>query len=405
MLKITLYKRDIGLLFYIFMLLPFIFPTGARQFYGLGGLLNLWQTVAEIIIILIYVFKMGVYLKQSKFVLAPLVFSIILVGTTIAKQGDNQRSVEYALEFITVFLIADICIKEYGKRFLYVLSVIACIIAFINAIMLIIDPEYFGTEGTYRRYCFISNDNSLTPFLLPGMIIALMAIELHNPNHKRLWNIIVCALFSSSIYLTWTGTGVVLFTFIFAVFLLKRIGIWKLFDIKNTIILSIVSVFLFTQFQVQNYFSVLFGIVQKDITFSNRTVLWGLALEKIKDSIILGYGMTESDLMFSLGSLRDFTAHNQYLQILLWGGIVLLFSYLCIIYVAYRPSNINKIDNSNIRLLALLGIFGLMYYYVFEVHNTAPMAWIMFSIVANYKSLCNNVCEIDSIELLNGEYV
>lgn len=375
---------------YILLLLPFIFPMGVQQLYTVLGTINnalkLLVTFIIIAFYLINIFKKNI--NMSRPTSAAIIFSMLLVVITLYYENDVVRSVSYSASFVAVFMWSDLFFHRHGIKALISLTKITIAFAVINAIMLIVSPEFFGTVGTYRRYCFISNDNSLLPFLLSGMILSFILVELKRDVKKTKLIVMLSIIFGSSIYITWTGTGVILFSFIFLMIFLKKTKIWKLLNAKTIIVVSVASVVLFARFQLQNFFGQLFSAVQKDVTFSGRINLWLMALEKLKDRWMLGFGMPESDLLFTTNNVRDFTSHNMYLQIMLWGGVVLLVSYLIIIVVSYHELYCNRKQiPTNILLYSNLGLFGMLYYYVFEVHNNAPLFWILLVVVYHIPQL------------------
>ena len=91
--------------------------------------------------------------------------------------------------------------------------------------------------------------------------------------------------------------------------------------------------------------------MHKDITFTNRTILWDNALDLIKNNLLFGLGNPKSNgvegwLTMSYWSDMDmklidtyFIAHNQFLEILINGGLISFIPFLiAMIYVVKRVS-------------------------------------------------------------------
>lgn len=381
--RIFISKRSVARVMFLVLLLPFIFPVGVQHLYSLNSIIFRSTMLSSVIIICIYIYIIICrYSKINRLIFSVLLFSILLVVITTVKEGAMQRSVQYGLQITAIFMWADVFFQKFGQSGLRSLVRLMAIFAIVNTAMLLISPEYFGAEVSYRRYCFISNDNSLLPFLLPAMIMALIYIENFYLDKRKFMTYIIFAVFSSSIYLTWTGTGVVLFTFTLLIIIFEKTGIWRAFNARRVIFISVVSVILFVRYQIQDKFLQFFTAVQKDTTFSGRIIIWGMAFDKLKDNLLTGFGMPLSDLMFNIQSTREFTSHNQFLQIMLWGGVILLGAYILIILTSYRNMYHfkNKVNGAT-QMLCNIGLFGMLYYFVFEVHENTPLFWVLLVLV------------------------
>ena len=71
-------------------------------------------------------------------------------------------------------------------------------------------------------------------------------------------------------------------------------------------------------------------VLQKNMTFSGRTVIWMYSLYMISNSFISGYGWVDKD--WALENIHGVITHNIELQILLQGELFLglYFSFYCI---------------------------------------------------------------------------
>ena len=81
-------------------------------------------------------------------------------------------------------------------------------------------------------------------------------------------------------------------------------------------------------------------VLQKNMTFSGRTVIWMYSLYMISNSFISGYGWVDKD--WALENIHGVITHNIELQILLQGGIILGIIFLFLLYTAIRKQK-NKI--------------------------------------------------------------
>ena len=77
-------------------------------------------------------------------------------------------------------------------------------------------------------------------------------------------------------------------------------------------------------------------ILGKNLTFTHRTLVWENAIELIKKSPLLGYGLQSPD--WFKYNLIYLTPHNMILLILIYGGFALLLSFIFIMISVIRKS-------------------------------------------------------------------
>ena len=136
------------------------------------------------------------------------------------------------------------------------------------------------------------------------------------------------------------------------------------------------------------------GIFDKDMTFTNRSEVWQQAILLIIQKPLFGWGVTDSETATGLlGSLTFVNAHNQVLNCLWQGGIILFAIFLCIILCTAR--NINLIINSKYKLLFQAIMVGLMVDMMLEVILGTSATWVCFLLLNNvycfskkHKELC-----------------
>lgn len=77
-------------------------------------------------------------------------------------------------------------------------------------------------------------------------------------------------------------------------------------------------------------------VLDKDITFTNRTEMWDSALRIITHSPIWGYGYPEANWYTSNMSSFAIGPHNMILAVLIYGGIIALTMYIALYIMALR---------------------------------------------------------------------
>lgn len=116
------------------------------------------------------------------------------------------------------------------------------------------------------------------------------------------------------------------------------------------------------------------GIFHKDMTFSNRSQVWQQVVLLIAQKPFFGWGIVDSDTATGLlGSLTYVNAHNQFLNCLWQGGIVLICILGGIILCTAR--NINAIASDRYKLVFECVLVGLMIDMMFEVIMGTTATW------------------------------
>lgn len=116
------------------------------------------------------------------------------------------------------------------------------------------------------------------------------------------------------------------------------------------------------------------GIFHKDMTFSNRSQVWQQVILLIAQKPFWGWGIVDDKAATRLlGSLTYVNAHNQFLNCLWQGGIVLICILGGIILCTAR--NINAIASDRYKLVFECVLVGLMIDMMFEVIMGTTATW------------------------------
>ena len=117
------------------------------------------------------------------------------------------------------------------------------------------------------------------------------------------------------------------------------------------------------------------GIFNKDMTFSNRSQVWLQAVLLIIQKPLFGWGVTDSENATELlGSLTFVNAHNQILNCLWQGGIILFIVFLFIMLCTAK--NINLISSGKYKIVFQSIMVGLMVDMMFEVILGTNATWV-----------------------------
>jgi len=150
------------------------------------------------------------------------------------------------------------------------------------------------------------------------------------------------------------SAGALLSEFLFILYYIfiynMKLEIPTMFYFTSVIVLFIAIVF----FRVQNIFEFLIvDILHKDLTLSDRTLIWDKAIKIVRQNKIFGIGIKNSTTM--VNSITAFHSHSDFLNILLQAGVVGLGMYLLIIFKTF--SKLGRYKKERISQLIAFTLF------------------------------------------------
>jgi len=296
-------------------------------------------------------------LRKKK--LAPVAVPIILlelwvIFTTLINHGHVSYVIINFVATMALIIIID-CFSDdmpdliSGMLFVFELMLY---ISFLSVLRYYPEGMYNMTTTTSSQYYFLGNRNAIIFYALPAFFLTI--------SHARIsGNWIRAAVLIAVIYIqiiiVWSATSVivlVLFGLLFFVGkkeLISKISLTTLFIIISILSLIVVSVGLLDRIPaISNFISHYLG---KSATMSGRTYIWSLSLSLIKKHLLFGLGAGSHVLYHS----RYYTGHNQYLNLMLEGGIpqLLLFVTL-IIYITNHMWRTRGANSSTYQLLFVI---------------------------------------------------
>ena len=133
-------------------------------------------------------------------------------------------------------------------------------------------------------------------------------------------------------------------------------------------------------------------VFKKDITFTGRNIIWANSLLYISQKPVLGWGvLSTSQITSMLGSVASTSAHNQFLNTLLQGGL-LLFAILLLLLTTIIKK-IDAVQNNNDRTFLIMALLSVLVVMMFESclnENPAWAALLMIYLLAENSSISLN---------------
>lgn len=361
MLKIK--KETINVVLNIILILFICRFFSFEIFYLYPTINNIYTLISKFIFIVL----LGIVLLKKNFTkeeigYVALIFSYFLILTliTIFNNADTRRLVMQIYPILgTLFLFnlnknkLVILVKSYTLLFF--------ILVLINFMDMVLNKDLSSEYST--NYFLLGGKNGLAVIFSVGMGFIKYTRELCKNFFWKVADRIYFLLILISAILTKSGTTIISIGILFFIYnskFLKR----KITPIKFIVCYSLFWLGI-VFFNIQYYFRyIIVDLLHKDITFTHRTLIWHIVLEKIKNKLYFGYGIPESHSIFKViypfgnGTRTGiFSAHNQILQDLYEGGIV-LFALFCLIYIISTISRTkNKLEKEKYIFFSIIIIF------------------------------------------------
>lgn len=327
--------------------------------------------------------------KISRITIYVLILQIWTFIVTHINGGHALNWVQALLAIVNIPLLFDIFSDRMDKMLKY-LVIYSKIIVYGNALSMLIfrnglktliNPPYAPTP-----MWLIGVSNSFVFWLYPCMVFLIVDYYV-NHNKKTL---IAIGLAGFMNVLSDSTTGLV-----GALVLLATLFIPKLKAILTPIRIGIGGVVLFVLIIIIGNSSflepIIVGLLGKDMTFSNRLIIWQNAIEAIILNPIMGYGlMGTSAATMILGRLPNglisgtaMHCHSEYLQIAFKFGLVgvgyfALLIVISLIRCTRRKSDVSLTLGVGLAIVMIMGITEVFAYPLFYMLFVAAFSYDKF---------------------------
>jgi O-antigen ligase len=151
--------------------------------------------------------------------------------------------------------------------------------------------------------------------------------------------------------------------------------------------ISLLATLLVVVLRLQNLFAwFIEGVLNKNLTLTERTVIWDGALELIKEKPFFGYGMQPGgNIVPFAGSLWQ--THNQWLQLLVDGGAITLISFVVVLLIVSISSNKYATSKSYLITISVFAAFTIMS--TAEIYSYMPYFFILIFTIRHLSDIDN----------------
>lgn len=383
---------------------------------GLDGGYIAWQYYSFLLLVpgIFYTLKRGVYLHNLLF---PIILLSILVIIRSQSILNNYIVATAGLILMMGFFVAGTIIKEFGCKINLNLFFIS--LFFINF--------YYGIKN-FSKDILIGEDRlwRSLPWHNPSGLISIITLFyflsiISSKEKGRLLYLPLAGISLSTLYLSGSRGSILITVFLLVILLIQKIKDKEAFKRYNLItfllifIISIIGIFGINAVkgeystQGSSYNGLGDTEVKRDIfnrsqpalgNFSERVKYWRTGLKIFLDRPILGTGIGTWNsvqwLYRSHNETLSTAAHNDYIQLLSEGGLVLSIPIFLLIFL-YLTS-LRRNDKIKFEL-KLLGIGFILHSFI-DFNTRYPINWSIFMLILGY-SLKNNF----KINVLKEKYL
>lgn len=328
-------------------------------------------------------------LKNSKLILLFGAYYWVLLLSTFINSGNIEEVIKEILTTLLVVLWVHNASEKNPKSCVNQLMIVFSVLIFANLLTVIFFPTglYKSADAVVSaRYGWLLGHQSLfSMYAAPAICIS----ALYWNNHRNLRSFLYLLLVVVACVIQITILGSANNLMCIAIIAVGIIGMcvlkMKKFDFKLVyvgvaILVLVISVFQATEFMkpfVTKY-------LHRDMTFTQRTFIWERALAQSQEHWLIGAGVQTGDtLAFQLEATH---AHNQYLQCLYLGGIILLVIFLMILIKSFE--NLEDYAHTFAGKVMISAVTALMVQMIFEVYFHHTMGKVLIVLSFYFGQLC-----------------
>lgn len=329
-------KLDKNKVWLFFLLFPFLCPRGFFEIYPIyKTMMTLWLLFTMVGMIFIYVYRLA---KKKVIMDIRLIYILLYFGILIIETLIIQKSIGEGLQkmFVTpaLFMFMIVSFDKFGEKIIDVMSDILLI-------NLLLFCSFFNPINFQRMFdvpeqiCFLGHIQVSTEMALLCLGLAVIII---NKSRKKARLMMFLAIVT--MFLATTDAGLVILAFLSMMYILYILGLKKrVVNLSQQKIFIAGTVLEGIMLLVVLYFRIDFGA---------RYFVYLDGISKLNGHMVSGYGAYGVLIKTFWHDWENSNgmnyAHNEVLQLLLDGGIILLVAYIamCIVLLRNRQQGVTK---------------------------------------------------------------
>lgn len=365
------------------ILIPVIKPDGIRETYAsIDRLLynhyfSLFAFGVALLLLFIYYMKR---IRISSIMVVLCVSFLYLVFATYLNNGPTNTCISAWYKSIAIWSLLEVYRKKLYKP-LRAMQIILEILVTLNLLLMLAYPNGMYTDDIGYTACWLLGYKSTFQYYFFLLLTITLLFYLYRKEMKNL--IFVMLIIHAETILAWNAMFLVALLIIDVCLALKITNNTKVFNVKTctSVILGLNVTFTFFLgyiFNMSWIYYLINNILHKNTTLFVRFDIWQKGIEFISKRLLLGYGFTTGKEMISWFGINQVHLHNQFLMILLQGGLIWLVLFCLLMYLILNKLNENKeLESSKVLLLIIFAIFVSVIVEIFTTGNSY-LIWPIF---------------------------
>lgn len=364
----------------LFMLTPYFFTNG------------LTAAMNNIIAIFGALYLLSKKYKPKSFEVILLIYYFFLTAISVfnhTEASGMHQITSYGK--ILIFLgVIDTMLEKRGEMVLVIISRVLGIYVLLDFLALLFFPNGLIQEArvfdmwstAYDPIWVFGRKNNRIFYYMIEILLNGWRYTVRRNLHNKILSYVTVFVSLTAIVLEKSSTSLIVIVFVsvsMLIFLSKKERNLHI-NIKSFLFAYLLVAVAIVEGQTGLFQNIVVGIFKKTMTFSGRTIIWQQVLLLISQKPLFGWGDMGADAMSKLlGNVFFTSAHNQWLNLLLQGGIV-LFSTCSILYISVFKK-IEQQKDLRIQLLLTIIMFGLFVDMLFEAQfNSLPSNLLLMMI-------------------------
>lgn len=322
--------------------------------------------------------------KLNNLIAVFLIYGSLLVSTII-EEGDIRRF--FSMFYCPLGLAAyfTICSKniKVASRFLGAVGPFMYLITFIEFVFILAFPNGIFINGSKTGLYFLGGENLLGFPLMVALLLVYSDYYLNHKSKRYLYSFILMHILSIVMVFSGGNLSGTLLAYVIILFPVVRPVVSRVSLSKIILVFVAVFVVIIVFQNLENLLSLpivqylIQDLLGKNLTLTNRTVIWIAVIEGIVAHPIFGNGIRESVNLFFFHHSK-YSAHNQFLQSLYEGGIMLYLAAIPLVVMSSKA--IRDLRKAGIVFKAVP--VGIMTMYMSEASGLLFLVMVLSFILA-----------------------
>ena len=324
--------------------------------------------------------------KPSNFFLILCTLCVLFTLSTYINSADILRCIKIDFTIISAAIWAEIFLNQNFTHTIKCVAHWAWFLLFLNFLIDLLIPAGVYADEWGNEYTFLSLANSMEIYWIP--FFAFCMYQSYNYSKIFLPKIAVFLVFVFiPSYNHTCDTGILLVVFMCLVSLgivyIKSnkkllLPIWPvIYGIGIVLVIIIVGS------------TKIFPFLSNYNTLMIRIGLWKNAIKQLEMSPIIGFGVGSTDEILFYNQWRNYSPHNMYIMILLWGGVLALICFIWALIYATKGKKIND----KAYAFFIISFISYLIYLLMEVNVNMTMFIILLFAIYIYPNRYRDISE------------